>query len=146
MSRTVFAVLVSLLASSMVVFAQPQYGRGQGLRRHYDPGTEITFSGTVDEVKTIPGPGRGPGGMHLMVRAEAAVTEVVLGPVWFVASKKFDFAKGDNITVTGSRLTMNDQQVVVAREVTKEGKVLTLRDPKGFPLWSGRARGSKSQR
>ena len=80
-----------------------------------------------------------------MVRAETAATEVVLGPVWFVASKKFDFGKGDNITVTGSRLTMNDQQVVVAREVTKEGKVLTLRDAKGVPLWSGKARGSKSE-
>jgi hypothetical protein len=145
MSRPACAVLVTLLGSSMVVFAQPGYGRAQGPGHHYNPATEVTLSGTVDEVKTIPGPGRGPGGVHLMVRAEAGVTEVLLGPAWFVASQKMEFAKRDNVTVTGSKLTVNNQEVVVAREVKKADKVLTLRDAKGFPLWSGRARGSKSE-
>ena len=148
MYRTACAVLVTLLGSSMLVFAQQGYGRGYGRGRgaghHYNPATEVTLSGTVDEVKTIPGPGRGPGGMHLMIRAETGVTEVLLGPAWFVDSKKFDFAKGDNIIVTGSKLTMNNQEVVVAREVKKADKILTLRDAKGFPLWSGRGRGPKS--
>jgi hypothetical protein len=67
--------------------------------------------------------------------------EVVLGPASFVSSKKFEFAKGDRITVTGSKVTTNGQDVVVAREVKKADKVLTLRDAKGFPLWSGRMRG-----
>jgi len=78
-----------------------------------------------------------------MVRAEGGVMEVLLGPAWFVTSKGMDFAKGDNIIVTGSKLTMNNQEVVVAREVKKADKILTLRDAKGFPLWSGRGRGPK---
>ena len=145
MYRTVFALVVTLLGSSTAVFAQHGYGRGQGPGAHYDPATEVTLTGTVEEVKTVPAPGRGPGGVHLMVRAEGGVMEVLLGPAWFVTSKGMDFAKGDNITVTGSKLTLNKQEVVVAREAKKADKVLTLRDAKGFPLWSGRARGSKSE-
>jgi hypothetical protein len=65
---------------------------------------------------------------------QVGVMEVPLGPAWFVASKQMDFAKGDTITVTGSKLTTNDQEIVVAREVKKGDKVLTLRDPNGFSL------------
>jgi hypothetical protein len=43
--------------------------------------------------------------------------------------------------VAGSKLTMSGQEVVVAREVEKADRVLTLRDAKGFPMWSGRLRG-----
>jgi len=145
MYRTVFALVVTLLGSSTAVFAQHGYGRGQGPGAHYDPATEVTLTGTVEEVKTVPAPGRGPGGVPLMVRAEGGVMEVLLGPAWFVTSKGMDFAKGDNITVTGSKLTLNKQEVVVAREAKKADKVLTLRDAKGVPLWSGKARGSKSE-
>jgi hypothetical protein len=31
-----------------------------------------------------------------------------------------------------------EQDVIIAREITKGDNVLTLRDAKGFPLWSGR--------
>ena len=130
----------TLLSASTLVLAQGGQGRGQGPGRDYNPATEVTLAGTIDEVKTIPGPGSS-GGLHLMVRAETGVTEVLLGPARFVSDKKFDFAKGDNVSVTGSKLTMSGQPVVVAREVKKGGKVLTLRDSKGFPLWSGQARG-----
>src|SRR6516225_2295958 len=101
MYRTVFALVVTLLGSSTAVFAQHGYGRGQGPGAHYDPATEVSLTGTVEEVKTVPAPGRGPGGVPLMVRAEGGVMEVLLGPAWFVTSKGMDFAKGDNITVTG---------------------------------------------
>jgi hypothetical protein len=145
MNRGIAFLVAGTLMSSTSVLAQHGYGRGQGPGHHYNPATEVTLTGTVDEVKTIPAPRRGPGGLHLVVRTETGVMEVMLGPAWFVSSKNFEFMKGDNVTVTGSKQTMTDQDVIVAREVKKADKVLTLRDAKGFPLWSGRARGSKSQ-
>jgi hypothetical protein len=33
---------------------------------------------------------------------------------------------------------MAGQEVVIAREIKKGDQVLTLRDAKGFPMWSGR--------
>ena len=42
------------------------------------------------------------------------------------------------ISVTGSKVEMGGTEVILAREITKGDQVLTLRDPQGFPLWSGR--------
>jgi hypothetical protein len=138
-------VTCTLFASSTSLLAQRGYGRGQAPAHNYNPATEITFTGVVDRLKPTPAPGHGAGGLHLLVRAKTGVMEVLLGPAWYLSSKDFEFARGDNITVTGSKLTMDGQEVVVAREVKKADKVLTLRDANGLPLWSGLARGSKSQ-
>jgi hypothetical protein len=134
----------TLLTASTLAWAQPgrgqRGGRGQGGGRHYNTTTEVTLSGTVDEVRNIPGPAGGPGGLHLMLRTDAGVDEVHLGPATFVRSKGFEFAKGDAITVTGSKTKVGGQDVVIAREIKKGDKLLTLRDAKGVPLWAGRGR------
>jgi hypothetical protein len=129
----------TLFTASTLAWAQP--GRGQRGGRHYNTATEVTLSGTVDEVRNIPGPAGGPGGLHLMLRTDAGVDEVHLGPATFVRSKGFEFAKGDAITVTGSKTKVGGQDVVIAREIKKGAKLLTLRDAKGSPLWAGRGRG-----
>jgi hypothetical protein len=116
-------------------------GRGGG---NYDISTETTFTGTVDEVRTIPGPAGGPGGLHLMVRTDAGVSEVHLGPVTFTRSKNFEFAEGDVISVTGSKVTVGGLDAVLAREITRGDDVLTLRDARGVPLWAGGPRGPSS--
>ncbi len=128
----VFAAALSLAASA---FAQRGMGRGP---MHYDAATEVTLSGTVDEVKQTQSPGRGMGGVHLIFSTATGPLEVLLGPASFVSSKDFSFAKGDALTVTGSKITTAGQEVVVAREITKGDRTLTLRDARGFPLWSGR--------
>jgi hypothetical protein len=72
--------------------------------------------------------------------ASSGPIEVHVGPASFVSSKNITFAKGDALTVVGSKVTMAGQDVVVAREIKKGDQVLTLRDANGFPLWSGRGR------
>jgi hypothetical protein len=137
--KYVSVTVALVLGTSALVFAQAGSRRGGG---NYNPATEVTFSGIVDEVQRIPAPARGPGGVHLLVRSETVVHEVHLGPAAYLASKHFDFGKGDAITVTGSKVKMGGQDVVIAREIKKGDQVLTLRDARGFPLWSGRARRS----
>jgi hypothetical protein len=134
------ALIVSLGASGPL---SAQRGRGGEARGggNYDVATEVTFAATVDEVRTIPGPAGGPGGLHLMVRTDAGVREVHLGPVTFTRSKNFEFARGDVITVTGSEVTFGDADVVLAREIMKGDQTLTLRDARGIPLWAGGPRG-----
>ena len=107
---------------------------------NYDPATETTLSGTVEEVLTIPGPGKGPGGMHLMLRTEAGVSEVHVGPVTFISAQGFVVAAGDAITVTGSKVTVQGKEAILAREITRGEQSLTLRDDRGVPLWSGSRR------
>jgi hypothetical protein len=53
-----------------------------------------------------------------------------------VSSQGFSFAKGDQVEVIGSRVRMDSTDGVIAREIKKDDKVLTLRDAQGFPKWS----------
>ena len=110
----------------------------QGRAGNYNPATETTIVGTVDSVNTLPSPGRGGGGLHLGLEAATGRIEVHVGPASFVSSKNVAFAKGDAVTVIGSKAAVEGQDVVIAREIRKGDQVLTLRDAKGFPLWSGR--------
>jgi hypothetical protein len=131
----------ALVTAALLSVSGLAFGQGGRMRQgggNYNPATEVTVKGTVDEVKHMPAPANGPGGLHLMVRTEAGVLEVDLGPASFISGKHFEFAKGDALTVTGSRMKRAEQDVIIAREITKGDNVLTLRDAKGFPLWSGR--------
>ena len=137
--RILLAVTILIAGFASSVYAQ----RGMPGGGNYDPATETTFAGTVDTVTTMPSPGRGGGGLHLVIASVNGPIEVHVGPAAFVSSKNVTFAKGDALTVVGSKITMAGQDVVIAREIKKGDQLLTLRDAKGFPLWSGR--GGRSQ-
>jgi hypothetical protein len=74
-SLLVAAGLVALTA--FVADARPGQGRGPGTPI-YDPKTETTITGVIQELKEVPGPGRGAG-THLVVRQEARSTKFMLG-------------------------------------------------------------------
>jgi hypothetical protein len=110
--------------------------RGHMMMGNYDTKTEVTIQGTVDKINRM-GKGPMPGmGIHLIVKAGNETTEVHLGPADFV-EKTMAFKEGDAIQVTGSKVTMMDRTVVIAREVKKGDEVLKLRDEQGVPLWRG---------
>ncbi len=125
----------------IAAFASSSYAQS-GVRggRHYDAKTETVVTGSVEEVKSIPSPGRGGGGVHLVISTPTGSIEVHVGPASFVSSKHVTFDKGDHVTVTGSKVRMEGQDVLIAREIKKGEQVLTLRDAQGVPLWSGRGR------
>ena len=64
-------------------------------------------------------------------------TGVHLGPTWFINKQEPKIEKNDKIQVTGSRITFQGKQVLIAAEVKKGNQTLKLRDEKGFPVWSG---------
>lgn len=131
----VLGIVIASLAST--AYAQRGVRRGGG---NYNPATEATLTGTVDTITNLPSPGRGGGGLHLMLSMPSGPIEVHVGPASFVKSKNVTFAKGDALTVVGSKVTMAGREVLIAREIRKGDQVLTLRDANGFPLWSGRNR------
>ena len=143
----VLGAAVAMMGAAASAYAQ-RCAYCSGAAPGYDVATETTVSGTVDEVRTMTpaGGGRGMamgmsgGGIHLTLSTASGPVDVHVGPASFVASKNVSFAKGDALTVVGASVTVENQSLVVAREIRKEGQVLTLRDQKGFPLWSGRGR------
>jgi hypothetical protein len=133
------AVFVLVAAASL---AQPQRGGG-GPR--YDLATEATLTGKVGTVEQVAGPGggrgrRGLGGTHLTLETSIETLDVHLGPTAFLDEKKLAIANGDTLVITGSRVTVDGENVFIAREVRKGDSVVTLRDAAGLPLWRGRGR------
>jgi hypothetical protein len=135
-------LLIAIAISTLsIASALAQRGMGQGAGRMYDPATETTVKGTVEEVKQIPGQRGGASGAHLIVKNDKETLEVHLGPTAFLEKEKFTFAKGDQIEVTGSKVKIGAADALLAREVKKGDKTLTLRNAQGIPAWSGGRRG-----
>lgn len=134
------ALVVSVFVPGAL--AQPQQ-TGQRMPM-YDTRTESTFTGTVEAVDVVTPAGRSGrrslGGTHLSLKTATETLEVHLGPTAFLTEKKVDITKGDTLEITGSRVTIGDEQVLLAREIKKGDSTWTLRDASGRPLWSASRR------
>lgn len=131
--KTSLIVIALILAMTMIAAAQQGQGRGG---RRYDPITETTINGKIEEVKHAPGPAGGAGGVHLIINTAQGKVEAQLGPARFIEKQELKFAKGDQVEIVGSKVKGAEVETVIAREIKKEGKVLTLRNAQGIPVWS----------
>lgn len=139
-ARVLMFLAVSTLLGGATLSAEPQGRSGMPSPPMYTVATEVTLTGAINEVQTMAGPA-GQGGVHLMLKTSTETIRVNLGPSWFLTQEKYALAKGDAVTVTGSRVKMDGSEVVIAREIKKGTQTMTFRDAKGFPKWSGRGRG-----
>lgn len=127
-------VVVAFTFTVGIGYTQRRGGQGMGMPR-YDKSTEVTISGTVEKVESPIGK-MGWNGTHLIVRLEAETLTVHVGPTAYVTKNGFAFAESDKIEVTGSKVPFEGHDVVLAREIRKDGKLLTLRNRQGIPMWS----------
>ena len=136
--RMLLGLALVLSLSSISLSAQRGMGQGQG-RRIYDPTTEVIIQGTVEEVKaeSCSTCGWSQTGTHLSVKTESETLDVRIGPTRFLKSNNFSFAKGDKVEIIGSKVRINDVDAIMARQVKRGDKTLTLRDTQGFPAWAG---------
>lgn len=135
---TVLATAALALYLAPAAFSQMGMGRAN---RIYNPATETTVSGTVEEINTVQGRG-GWAGIHLTLHTESGIIDVHVGPEAYLQKEHFTFAKGDEIDVTGSKVAYQGHDAIVAREIVKDGETLTLRDARGYPEWAGGWRGA----
>lgn len=125
-------------AGAVVLAAALGYFFAPGVRAHeksraaiYDTATETSVSGTLAQP-----PARGRMGVYLSVESESGqMVDVRLAPRAYLASRGFTLSEGDEVEVTGSKVIMSGVPVLLAREVTKQGWTLPLRDRAGRPLW-----------
>ena len=119
-----------------VLFLSVPLALAQRGMRNYDPSTETTVKGTVEEVKQVSGQ-HGWNGTHLRLRTEAGQMDVHAGPSSYIAAQGFSFAKGDQIEVLGSKVELGGSEALIAREIKQGDKTLMLRNAQGIPQWSG---------
>jgi len=129
--RLYFVITIFVLGFAIAAFAQ-----GPNRTRNYDPKTEVTVKGTVEDVQQNVGR-RGGTGTHLILKTDSGTLPVHVGPSAYIAKKQFSFSKGDQIEVLGSKVLIAGKETILAREITKEGKTLVLRNAQGIPEWSG---------
>ncbi len=126
-------VLIGMLILGLGCAALAQGAHGQ---RNYDPKTETTVKGTVKEVQQQTGR-HGWNGTHLILETGSGQLPVHVGPSAYIAQKQFAFAQGDQIEVLGSKVLLAGKETLLAREITKQGKTLVLRNAQGYPEWAG---------
>jgi hypothetical protein len=103
--------------------------------RQYDPATEVTTDGVIRGVVAVKGPD-GTVGVHLnLVTAGKSVIKVHLGPAMFIGMNDAAFFAEDRVVVTGAFVSHDGEVALWARQITKNGKTLTLRGPDGIPRW-----------
>jgi hypothetical protein len=107
--------------------------REQGLA--YDAKTEVRLTGAVGEVKTARNPWSNVKDTRLFLKTDTGTVEIHLGPTAFLTEKKVTIRTGETLEVIGSRVTVGESQVVLARDVRKGDLEWTLRDAEGQPLW-----------
>jgi len=102
----------------------------------YDPATEAKFQGTVEELK-LPSKGAEKDVAYLTIKSGTdTAIEIYLCPKSYMDEMGVSFAKGDEITFTGSKVKQGEADLVLAREVVKGTDTLVLRDDKGNPVWN----------
>jgi hypothetical protein len=130
-------VVIALMLLAPLGLAQKSTDEGP----KYDVKSEVTIKGTVEEIKEVPNP-KGQIGIYLMVKSGGDILEVRLCPNSFLKEFEVVFNKGDQLTITGSKVKVEEEkQVILARQIEFGNNKITLRDPQGVPVWTWLTKG-----
>lgn len=100
----------------------------------YDPHTESKLKGTIEDI-TLPPAGHEKEIVHLIMKNADTKVDIYLCPKSFLDDMGVTFAKGDEITITGSKVKAGDADLFLAKQADKGTDTLVLRDDKGNPVW-----------
>ncbi len=132
--------LAVILTCALVVIVTPALAAGKANPQtavpKYDPTTEATFKGTVEEVRDRQCPVSGGMGSHVILKlGDGKTIEVHLATTKFMKNYELVFAKGDQIEVTGSKVMFEGVETIFAREVKRGNDTFAFRDKSGNPVW-----------
>jgi len=134
-SKSALHMLFTLLLAIALPAAFAQKASDTPAMPKYDVAKEVKIKGVIDEVKEMT-MGKGEAGVHLMVKTATETIEVRLCPSGYLKDFEVAFSKGQQVEVTGSRIKVDEKDVILAREVVQGNNTVTLRDNKGAPVWT----------
>lgn len=139
MKKSILLALALAVPSLALAQGGPPPGKGPGASRMFDPSSVVTVTGTVVG-ETRVDRGMGHSGVHLQLKTADGEIPVHLGPDFWVDKQTVKFAKGDEITVKGSKITFEGKPAIIAETATKGSATLVLRSAGGVPVWSGQGK------
>jgi hypothetical protein len=131
-----FLMVLAAFVAALPVTAQKK-APSAPIGPKYDLQTETKIKGIVEEVK-LPPKGSEKEIAHLQVKDGANSSDAYLCPKTFLDDMGMSFAKGDEITMTGSKVKQGDADLFLVREIVKGNDSFVLRDAKGEPVWDWR--------
>lgn len=134
-SRSVVQALLAFVVAVAVPVAFAQKAADTSAMPKYDVSKEVKIKGTIEDVKEMT-MAKGEAGVHLMVKTATETIEVRLCPSGYLKDFEVAFSKGQEVEVTGSKIKIDDKDVILAREVVQGNNTLTLRDKQGAPVWT----------
>lgn len=134
---------LGLLATTVVAGAKEPTWRGSGgwgagmpYSSRFDASSMTRFGGEVQRIeRVVPLVGMAEG-YALVVRQRDQVQTVHLGPAWFLERQDISVEPHDQVEISGSRVVLDGQAVIMAATMVKHGRLLQLRDGEGLPVWS----------
>ncbi|MCU7549296.1 hypothetical protein OCK74_09225 [Chitinophagaceae bacterium LB-8] len=147
--KSILKVFIFLLIVSPIISLaqnrQGGWGRNSNYNRIYDTKTVTEVKGQVVGVEQVVPLQGMSSGIHLLVNTGSDTISVHLGPKWYLDNQSIQFTVNDKVEVKGSKVPLNGEQIIIAREISKEGKVFTFRDESGIPLWAGKGKGKSTR-
>jgi hypothetical protein len=134
--KLVFGIPLFLLLYVTLGFSQKAQ-QDEGSLPKYDLHTETKTKGVVDEVKLLP-LGTRKDFTELIIKSGDDKVHIYICPKPFQEEMGISFSKGDEISVTGSKVKHETSDVILARELVKGTDTLLFRDDKGKPVWDWR--------
>ncbi|MGA8152706.1 MAG: hypothetical protein WB952_17275 [Terriglobales bacterium] len=130
----VYSLVLPLLLVASSMLAQKN-NPDEPVLPKYNSQTETKTKGVVDEIKEF-SLAKKREITELMVKSGSDTLRVFLCPKSFQDDMGVTFSKGDEISFTGSKVKLEDADVILGKEVVKGNDTLLLRDEKGNPVWT----------
>jgi hypothetical protein len=130
------STVLFLLYCSSAALAQKEPTKSSAPPK-YDLQSESKAKGVVDEVKVLDF-GTRKDFIELILKNASETVVVYVCPKPFEEEMGITFAKGEQISFTGSKVKAEESEVILAREIVKGTDMWTLRDAKGSPVWDPR--------
>ena len=134
---TAAAVVFFVVILGFATAASQESGPKPGAPPKYDLQAETKAKGVVDEIKTFD-LGTRKDFVQLIVKNGNDKVVIYLCPKPYEDEMGITFAKGDEISFTGSKVKQEAVDVILAREIVKGADTLMFRDGKGEPVWNWR--------
>lgn len=134
-ARVFFAF--AILTSAITGIAQETVQAGSAaVDRMYQTNSEVTFSGKVKGIINTPATANSSTRTSILVRSSnGGDSTVELGPSWFMDHLSKPLKVGDTVSITGSKIFLSGDSVILARKLTRGKQVVYLREVSGYPMW-----------
>jgi len=113
----------------------PEGRRFRGLEPSSSMANVQTLEGKIAEVIYLPGPMADSGMVELRLQSGGQTNRIRLAPSGFLRQGGLVLKEGDAVLVKGFAVAGMEGDLVVATEIRKGDRALSLRDTRGQPAW-----------